>query len=100
MGRMLTGCADPVVTTTACADRSAVIKSSTDPCGGVMTTTALGCRWQVGPMLTSCSEAVVACAARTGYTGVVKTRPEPGVGAVASVTFRRCLWMCWMFTSG
>lgn len=51
-------------------------------------------------MLTGRSEAVVASAARSGYAGMVETSSKPGVGAMASVTFRRCLWMCRMFASG
>ena len=45
-------------------------------------------------------EAVVAGAARAGYTGVVEAGTKPGVGAVAHITFRRCLWMGRMFTRG
>ncbi len=100
MGCVLAGCGHPVVTTTACADRAAVIESSAGPCGCIVATTALGCCWQVCRMLTSRSEAVVACAARAGYAGVVETGSKPGIGTMASVTFRGCLRMCRMFASG
>jgi len=51
-------------------------------------------------MLARRSEAVMAGAARPADPGVVETGAKPGIGAVAGVTFRRCLRVCWMFTSG
>lgn len=100
MGCMFASCGHTVVTTAARADRAAMIESSAGPCGCIVATTALGCRRQMCRMLASRSEAVMACAAGTGYASVVETGSKPGVGTMASITFRRCLWMCRMFASG
>lgn len=97
---VLAGCGDPIVTTAARTDCTAVIESSAGPCACIVATTALGCCRQMCRMLTRRSEAVVASAARSCYTGVIKTGSKPGVGTMASVAFGRCLWMCRMFASG
>ena len=48
-------------------------------------------------MLAGRPQTIVAGTARGGYAGMVKARAKPGVGGMAQVAFRGCLWMSGMF---